>query len=72
MVLVSAKANTFQEAQQMSAFIVLPVILLLFGLIGGLFILNEMVLIVMGAVIFLIDLILMKKSTQGFTPEKLL
>jgi hypothetical protein len=72
MVLISAKANTFQEAQQMSGLIIIPVILLLLGQLGGLFILNEMILIGLGAVIFIIDYILMKKSSKGFVPEKLI
>lgn len=72
MVLISAKANTFQEAQQMSALIIIPVILLLLGQMGGLFILNELILVGLGAVIFVIDFYLMKKTSSKFVPEKLL
>jgi ABC-type Na+ efflux pump permease subunit len=72
MVLVSAKANTFQEAQQMSAFIIIPVILLLAGQMGGLFILNEIILITVGLIMFIIDFILMQTATSRFVPEKLI
>ncbi|NLI92541.1 MAG: ABC transporter permease subunit [Peptococcaceae bacterium] len=72
MVFVSAKANTFQEAQQMSAFIVVPVILLLLGQMGGLFILNNLTLGILGAVFLVIDYILMRKTASGFVPEKLI
>lgn len=72
MVLVSAKANTFQEAQQMSAFIIIPVIFLLIGQMTGLFILNEWILGMVGAVLFVIDYILMRISAAKFVPEKLI
>lgn len=71
MVLVSAKANTFQEAQQMSAFIIIPVIFLFIGQMTGLFILNELVLAAVGMVLFIIDYFLMKKSSSRFISEKL-
>ncbi len=72
MVLVSAKANTFQEAQQMSVFIILPVIFLLIGQMTGLFILDEWVLGLSGAVLFAVDYILMRISAARFVPEKLI
>jgi ABC-type Na+ efflux pump permease subunit len=72
MVLVSAKANTFQEAQQMSAFIILPVILLLVGQMTGLFILNEAILLVIGAAIYILDYYLIKYAAWRFVPEKLI
>lgn len=72
MVLVSAKANTFQDAQQMSAFIILPVIFLLMGQLTGIFILNELILGIVGVVLFIIDYFLMKISSSKFVPEKLI
>ncbi|UWG96665.1 ABC transporter permease subunit [Dehalobacter sp. DCM] len=72
MVLVSAKAKTFQEAQQTSAFIIIPVILLLVGQMTGLFVLNEAILGGFGAVVFMIDFILMRKAAARFVPEKLI
>ncbi len=72
MVLVSAKAATFQEAQQMSAFIVLPIILLVVGQSTGLFLLNEIILLTLGAMILIADYFLMGIATKKFSPEKLI
>lgn len=72
MVLVSAKAKTFQEAQQTSILIILPVLLLLVGQMSGLFVLNEAILGGIGAVVFLLDYILMKTAASRFIPEKLI
>lgn len=72
MVLISAKVHTFQEAQQMSVFIVLPVIMLLIGQMTGLLLLNSVVMIILGAALYIIDLILIRSAVNRFTPEKLL
>jgi len=72
MVLMSAKANNFQEAQQMSIFIILPVILLLIGQISGVFILNEIILAGFGLLIFIVDYLLMRTAASRFVPEKLI
>jgi ABC-type transport system involved in multi-copper enzyme maturation permease subunit len=71
MVLISAKAKTFQDAQQMSAFIIIPVLLLLAGQMTGLFILSEVLLLAIGAAIFILDYFLIKNITRRFVPEKL-
>jgi ABC-type Na+ efflux pump permease subunit len=71
-VIVSAKSSTFQEAQQVSALLVLPVILLLIGQMTGLFFLNEIILLILGAVIFIADYILIKRIARKFVPEKLI
>lgn len=72
MVIVSSRVNTFQEAQQMSGFIVVPVVALIIGQTTGLFLLNEVVLLALGAVISIADFFLMKVATRKFTVEKLL
>jgi ABC-type Na+ efflux pump permease subunit len=72
MVMVSAKANTFQEAQQMSVFIILPILLLLFGQITGLFMLDSLILLAVGAGVYILDYFLMKNVTKKFVPEKLI
>ena len=71
MVMVSAKANTFQEAQQMSIFIILPILLLLIGQMTGLFMLDDLILFIVGAGVYLLDYFLMKNATKRFIPEKL-
>jgi ABC-type Na+ efflux pump permease subunit len=71
MVIVSAKAETFQDAQQMSGFIVVPVILLFVGQVSGLFMLNTLILLAAGAVLYVADYILIKVASGKFMPEKL-
>ncbi|WP_097025724.1 ABC transporter permease subunit [Clostridium peptidivorans] len=71
-VLVSAKSKTFQEAQQQSGLIVLPIILLVVGQVTGLFLLNNTLLILIGTIIFVIDYILIKVISKRFIPEKLI
>ncbi|HSP48456.1 MAG TPA: ABC transporter permease subunit [Clostridiaceae bacterium] len=71
MVLVSAKAQTFQDAQQMSALIIVPIIFFLIGQMTGLFMLNELILLIAGAILYLLDYALMKNATKRFVPEKL-
>lgn len=70
-VLVSAKSSTFQEAQQVSGILVIPVILLLAGQLTGLFLLNNIVMVIFGAVLMAANYILVKKVAKKFVPEKL-
>ncbi|MFZ5987943.1 MAG: ABC transporter permease subunit [Bacillota bacterium] len=72
MVIVSAKANTFQEAQQMSGLIVVPVLLLLIGQVSGLFMINNLILLGLGAALYVVDYVLIKNAAGKFVPEKLL
>jgi membrane-bound ClpP family serine protease len=65
-------ANTFQEAQQMSALIILPVILLFIGQTTGLFLLNNWILLGFGAAIYIIDFLIVRSAAAKFVPEKLL
>lgn len=71
MVLISAKAKTFQDAQQMSGLIVLPIIFVLIGQMTGLFLLNEAILFGVGALLYVLDYVLMRNATRTFVPEKL-
>lgn len=72
MVIVSAKAETFQEAQQMTGLIVVPVILLLIGQISGLFMVNSLILIGLGAVLYVVGYVLIRNAAGKFVPEKLI
>lgn len=53
-VLVSSRVNTFQEAQQVGGVIVLPVVGLMIGQFSGLLYLSPMILLIGGAVLWLI------------------
>ena len=71
-VMVSAKSKTFQEAQQVSGILVLPIILLLIGQITGVIMLNNLIMLIAGAVLLILDYILIKRVSSTFIPEKLI
>lgn len=70
-VLVSAKSKTFQEAQQQSGLIVIPIVLLVVGQTTGIFLLTNTLLIIIATVILIIDYFLIKIMSKRFVPEKL-
>jgi ABC-type Na+ efflux pump permease subunit len=73
MVFASAKAKTFQEAQQYAALMIVPVMLLfMVPQMTGLFLLNAPQMALIGAGLFLAALLLVRLSSAGFTSEKLL
>lgn len=71
-VLVSAKSETFQEAQQASGFLVLPIVLIIVGQMTGIFLLSNFVMFIAGGVILVLDYILIKWISSRFVPEKLI
>lgn len=71
-VMVSAKSKTFQEAQQVSGILVLPVILLLAGQITGVIMLNNLIMFIAGAVLLFLDYVLINRISSRFIPEKLI
>lgn len=71
-VMVSAKSKTFQEAQQVSGLLVLPIILVLVGQMTGVLMLNNIVMVIVGAVLLILDYILIKGISSKFIPEKLI
>jgi ABC-type Na+ efflux pump permease subunit len=71
-VMVSAKSSTFQEAQQVSGLLVLPVVLVLVGQMTGVLILNNFIMLIAGAVLLILDYILIKRISSKFIPEKLI
>lgn len=71
-VMVSAKSETFQEAQQVSGLLVIPVILVLVGQMTGVLLISNLVMFIAGAVLLILDYILIKKISSKFVPEKLI
>lgn len=71
-VMVSAKSETFQEAQQVSGLLVLPVILVLVSQMTGVFLLSNIVMFIAGGVLLVLDYILIKRISSKFIPEKLI
>jgi ABC-type Na+ efflux pump permease subunit len=70
-VMVSAKSETFQEAQQVSGLLVLPVILVLIGQMTGVLLISNLVMFIVGGVLLILDYILIKRISSKFVPEKL-
>jgi hypothetical protein len=71
-VMVSAKSKTFQEAQQVSGLLVLPVVLVLVGQMTGVLILSNFIMFITGTVLLILDYILIKGISSKFIPEKLI
>ncbi|MEI6100958.1 MAG: ABC transporter permease subunit [Eubacteriales bacterium] len=72
MVFVSAKAKTFQSAQQWSVIIVLPVIGLMMAQTSGMLFLSQETLALIGAIVLVADVFLVYKGLGRFTRQKLI
>ncbi|MEQ8155064.1 MAG: ABC transporter permease subunit [Clostridiaceae bacterium] len=71
-VMISAKSKTFQEAQQVSGLLVIPLILVLVGQMTGVLMFSNLVMFIAGAVMLMLDYILIKRISSKFIPEKLI
>jgi ABC-type Na+ efflux pump permease subunit len=71
-VMVSAKSRTFQEAQQVSGLLVLPVVLILVGQMTGVLLISTLAMVIAGLVLLILDYILIKRISSKFIPEKLI
>jgi ABC-type Na+ efflux pump permease subunit len=71
-VMVSAKSESFQEAQQISGLLVIPVVLVLVGQMTGVFLLSNLVMFIGGGILFILDYALVKRISSKFIPEKLI
>jgi ABC-type transport system involved in multi-copper enzyme maturation permease subunit len=71
-VMVSAKSETFQEAQQVSGLLVIPVILVLVAQMTGVLLISNLAMLIAGGVLLILDYILIKKISSKFIPEKLI
>lgn len=68
----SAKAQTMEESQQRSVFLILPIILLAVGQFTGLMLVNSWILLGLGAVMAAIALLALRSSFGKFSYETLL
>lgn len=66
MVLVSSRVSTFQEAYQLGGMVVIPLVLLLFGQLGGIVYLSSLVVIVVGAILWLLTISLIWYGARTF------
>ena len=71
-VMVSAKSETFQEAQQVSGLLVIPIILVLVAQMTGVLLLSNLVMFIAGGILFILDYILIKRISSKFISEKLI
>ncbi|WP_246615463.1 ATP-binding cassette domain-containing protein [Clostridium thailandense] len=71
-VMVSAKSETFQEAQQVSGLLVIPVILILVGQMTGVLLISKVMMFIGGGVLLILDYVLIKRISSKFIPEKLI
>ena len=55
MILISSKVSTFQDAYQLGALVVLPVLLLVFGQVAGVLYLNVLAVMLTGLLLWVID-----------------
>ena len=69
---ISAKAQTMEEAQQRSAFLILPLVLVMVGQFSGILLLNTWALLVMGIVLMLIAGFFINNSMKKLSYEMLL
>ncbi len=70
-VLVSAKVKGFQEAQQLSVLVILPILFLLYGQLGGVVFLGTPLLLACGVGVFALDAVLIRFAVKSFNRDKL-
>jgi ABC-type Na+ efflux pump permease subunit len=70
-VVISAKVKGFQEANQFGAFLVMPVLALLFGQVTGALMLDSLTLFGIGALICLLDVWFLRSLPRHFDRNKL-
>ena len=68
----SAKAKTIEEAQQRAVFLIFPLLALVIGQFTGIILISTWLLLGLGAVLVILDVLLMKGVAKNFTYEKLL
>ncbi len=72
MVLVSSKANTFQDAYQLGSMVVLPIVLLMLGQMGGVMYFSPLVVFAIGTVLWLITAGLVGYGGRSFERSALI
>jgi len=68
----SAKAQTVEESQQRSVFLILPVLFLAIGQFAGILLINALYLLVVGVIFSGLAFVFLKRSMRNFTYELLL
>ena len=68
----SAKAQTIEEAQQRTVFLIFPILALVIGQFSGVILVNSGLLLGLGVVLAVLAALLMRGAARNFTYEKLL
>jgi ABC-type Na+ efflux pump permease subunit len=68
-VYISTKVKGFQEATQLSAMLVIPLVLLIFGQVSGVLFLSSFIIIAIGTGLFLLDAFLINAAVKSFNRE---
>jgi ABC-2 type transport system permease protein len=72
MVLISSKVTTFQEANQLGGVVVIPILLLLFGQIGGVLYFSAPVVALIGLALWAVDIVLIRLGVKTFQRGELI
>jgi uncharacterized membrane protein len=72
MVLVSSRVSTFQEAYQLGSMVVIPLVLLLFGQLGGIVYFSPLVVMAIGALLWACTLALVWVGARTFKRGELI
>jgi ABC-type transport system involved in multi-copper enzyme maturation permease subunit len=70
--LVSLKAKTFVEAQQMSAVVVIPVVVLLYAQVGGLLVLGPLTVVLIAVAALAVSYVIYGRIGPRFSRERIL
>lgn len=70
-VLVSVKVKGFQEAQQMSVIVILPLLFLVYGQIGGIVFMSSLLVVVISVAVLIADAILIRAAAKVYNRDKL-
>jgi ABC-type Na+ efflux pump permease subunit len=68
----SAKAQTIEESQQRSVFLIIPILIMAIGQFSGVILINAWYLLGVGAILAVLAVVFMRKSEHKFTYEILL
>ncbi|MFN2229766.1 MAG: ABC transporter permease [Anaerolineae bacterium] len=71
-ILISSKVSTFQDAYQLGALVVLPVLLLVFAQIAGVLYLNVLAVMLTGLVLWLIDVAIVWYGIRSFRRSEII
>jgi len=72
MVLVSTKVKSFQEANQLGGMVVIPILLLVFGQVGGVLYFSLPVALLIGLVFWIADAVLIRLAVKTFARGELI